>query len=57
MLPFRYELSEVDRFLVKGEKIVVLYKMRKEIMERIHEEHVGITKYKREEDSLFGSQK
>lgn len=46
MFPFRHELSEVDGILVKGDRIVVPYKMRKEILERIHEGHFGITKCK-----------
>ena len=46
MFPFRNELSQVDGILVKDDRIVVPYKMRKEILERIHEGHFGITKCK-----------
>ena len=43
---FRTELSEVDGLLVYGDRIVIPYKMRKEILEKIHEGHLGITKFK-----------
>ncbi|GFS12098.1 Pol polyprotein [Elysia marginata] len=43
---FRNELSEVDGLLVYGDRIVIPYKMRKEILEKIHEGHLGITKCK-----------
>ena len=43
---FRNELSEVDGLLVYGDRIVIQYKMRKEILEKIHEGHLGITKCK-----------
>ena len=43
---FRNELSDVDGLLVYGDRIVIPYKMRKEILEKIHEGHLGITKCK-----------
>ena len=39
-------LSEVDGLLVYGDRNVIPYKMRKEILEKIHEGHLGITKCK-----------
>ena len=43
---FRNELSEVDGLLVYGDRIVIPYKMRKEILEKIREGHLGITNCK-----------
>ena len=40
----RGELSVIDGLLVKGDKIVIPHDMRKEILERIHDGHMGITK-------------
>ena len=38
------ELSVCNGLLVKGDRIVIPYTMRKEILERIHDGHTGITK-------------
>ena len=40
----RGELSICNGLLVKGDRIVIHYIMRKEILERIHNGHMGITK-------------
>ncbi|GFO27413.1 Pol polyprotein [Plakobranchus ocellatus] len=40
----RNELSVVDGLLRRGDCIIILYKMRKEILNRIHDGHPGISK-------------
>ena len=45
---FRNELSEVDGLLVYGDRIVIPYKIRKEILEKIHESHLDIKERARE---------
>lgn len=44
MFPYRGELSVVDGLLVKGDRIVIPYSMRTELLETIHQGHFGITK-------------
>jgi len=43
----RDELSEVDGVILKNERIVVPSSMRKEMLQRIHQGHMGIEKSKR----------
>ena len=45
---FINELSEVDGLLVYGDRIVIPYKIRKEILEKIREGHLGIKERARE---------
>ncbi|GFR71336.1 Pol polyprotein [Elysia marginata] len=40
----RNELSVVDGLLLRGDCVIIPYKMRKEILDRIHDGHPGITK-------------
>ena len=40
----RNELSVVDGLLLRGDCIIIPYKMRKEILSKIHDGHPGITK-------------
>ncbi|GFN95003.1 Pol polyprotein [Plakobranchus ocellatus] len=40
----RNELSVVDRLLLRGDCIIIPYKMRKEILNRIHDGYPGISK-------------
>ncbi|XP_064468653.1 uncharacterized protein K02A2.6-like [Ornithodoros turicata] len=42
--PFSGELTEVEGMLFKGTKVVVPRALRKKILERIHEGHLGINK-------------
>lgn len=51
------ELSEHDGLVIKERRIVVLRAMRKEILEKIHEGHQGLTKCReREHRSQSGDQ-
>ncbi|XDV38013.1 hypothetical protein PO909_007505 [Leuciscus waleckii] len=51
---FREEISYTDGLLLKNGKLVVPHKMRDEMLERIHEAHMGIVKCKeRARDVLF----
>ena len=43
----RSELSELDGIILKSERILVPSSMRKEMLERIHQGHMGIEKSKR----------
>ena len=43
----RSELSELDGIILKSERILVPSSMRKEMLERIHQDHMGIEKSKR----------
>ena len=43
----RDELSEADGLLFKGSKIIIPASMRREMLEKIHEGHLGIEKCKR----------
>jgi len=43
----RDELSEVDGVILKNERIVVPSSLRKEMLQRIHQGHMGIEKSKR----------
>lgn len=44
---YRAELSEVDDVIYKGSKIVIPESLRKEMLKRIHEGHLGIEKCKK----------
>ena len=44
LFAIRGELSVCNGLLVKGDRIIIPYTMRKEILERIHDGHMGITK-------------
>ena len=44
LFAIRSELSVCNGLLVKGDRIVIPYTTRKEILERIHDGHTGITK-------------
>ena len=44
---YRDELSEVDGILLKQDKIIIPLSMRGNMLERIHESHMGIEKSKR----------
>ena len=44
LFDFRNELSLYDGLLLRGDKTVIPYSMRKEILDRIHDGHLGITK-------------
>ena len=43
----RDKLSEIDGIILKGERVLVPPSMRKEMLERIHQGHMGIEKSKR----------
>ena len=43
----RDQLSEIDGIILKGERVLVPPSMRKEMLERIHQGHMGIEKLKR----------
>ena len=40
----RHELSIHDRLLLRGDRIIIPYSMREEMIERIHDGHLGINK-------------
>ena len=44
LFDFRNELSLYGGLLLRGDKIFIPYSMRKEILDRIHDGHLGITK-------------
>ena len=51
----RGELSVVQNIILKSSRIVIPSSMRLEILEKIHEEHQGITKCReRAKNSVFG---
>ncbi len=41
---FKSELSETDGLLTRGNRIIIPESLRGEIIERIHEGHLGLTK-------------
>ena len=43
----RADLTTVNRLVLRGAQVVILKSMRKDILERIHEGHLGIVKRKR----------
>ena len=43
----RDELSELNGIILRGERILISTSMRKEMLERIHQGHMGIEKSKR----------
>ena len=43
----RDELSELNGIILRGERILIPISMRKEMLERIHQGHMGIEKSKR----------
>ena len=51
----RDELSELKGTILKGERILVPSFMRKEMLERIHQGHMGIEKSKRQTGDLLYS--
>jgi len=44
LFAIRGELSVVDGILTRGDRIVIPYPLRREILDRIHDGHLGITK-------------
>ena len=42
----RDELSELNGIILRGERILIPISMRKEMLERIHQGHMGIEKSK-----------
>ncbi|KXJ29491.1 Uncharacterized protein K02A2.6 [Exaiptasia diaphana] len=51
---FRDEIAVLDGLLFKGPKLIVPHSLRKEMLEKIHEGHFGMTKCKqRARDVLF----
>jgi hypothetical protein len=44
---FRNELSEADGIILKGENIVISTTMRKQMLMKLHESHLGIEKTKK----------
>ena len=55
MWDVRDELSEVKGIILKGERILVPSFIRKEMLERIHQGHMGIGKSKRQARDLLYS--
>ena len=51
---YREELHIVDDLLLKGERIIILLEMRRDILQRLHKAHLGILKTKeRARDTVF----
>lgn len=44
--PFEYELSVVKGILLKGSKVVIPAAMRRDMLQRIHQGHMGLAKCK-----------
>jgi len=54
LYPVRGELSIWNGLLVKGERIVIPYSLQKEVLEKIHEGHMGMNKCReRANDSVW----
>ncbi|XP_063903271.1 uncharacterized protein K02A2.6-like [Zophobas morio] len=51
---YKHELTVIDDLIYKGQSLVIPYKMRKDMIERIHYSHLGVNKcLKLAKDSVF----